>query len=147
MSKKPVDKRKPVTRVVQDIMDFAKAGRADGPSSGLYGRDAQMSSALTRAGTLLASMDHAAGPARRGNPLYALLGTAAAPKPKKRSWLFAKASPMPDARRIEQLLYAVEKDAARLVLEAHLPDNPEASNRDINCVLPDGAVDPVCEPR
>lgn len=146
MSKKTVDKRKPVTRVVQDIMEFAKAGRAEGPSSGLYGRDAQVSSALTRAGTLLASLDHAA-PARRTNPLASLLGAAPAPKAKKRGWLFAKASPMPDARRIEQLLDAAGKDATKLVLEAHLPENPADGNHDVHCVLPEGAVDPVCEPR
>ena len=54
---------------------------------------------------------------------------------------------MPDARRIEQLLNAAERDATRLVLEAHLPENPEASNHEVQCVLPEGAVDPVCEPR
>lgn len=145
MSKK-TDKRKPVTRVVHDIMEFAKAGRTEGPSSGLYGRDAQVSSALTRAGMMLASLDRAT-PGRRSNPLHALLGAAPAPKAKKRGWFFAKPSPMPDARRIEHLLNAVAKESTRLVLEAHLPESPAASNHDVHCVLPEGAVDPVCEPR
>lgn len=145
---KPTDKRKPVVKIVHEILDMAKAGRADGPSSGLYSRDAQMSSALTRAGTFLASLDHAA-PAKKAHPLHNLLGALNPPKPKKRrSWFFAaKDSPMPDAKRIEQLLKSVSKDSTRLVLEAHLPEAPAEVNRDINCVLPEGAADPVCEPR
>ncbi len=146
---KPTDKRKPVTQVVHSILEEARIARTDGPSSGLYTRDAQLSGALTQAGTLLAKLDKAAPP-KRSSALQQLLGAISTPAhPRRRSWLFAAAgaTAMPNARRIEQVLQAAAKGGKRLVLDQELPDSPTAANGEIDCVLPAGAVDPVCEPR
>jgi hypothetical protein len=147
-SRTQADKRKPVTEVVHSIMEQARLARTDGPSSGLYSRDAQLSGALTQAGTFLAKLDKAA-PAKRSSVLQNVLGSLAAPpKPRRRSWFFAApATAMPDAKRIEQVLQSAIKDGKRLVLDQELPDNPSDANVELNCVLPAGAVDPVCEPR
>ena len=145
--RKPTAGRKAVTQVVHSILDQVRVARADGPSSGLYSRDAQMSGALTRAGTFLAKLDKTA-PSKRPSTLHQMLGSIATPaRPRRRSWFFAAATPMPDAKRIEQVLQAAAKDGQRLVLDADLPGNPSAANSDIDCRLPSGAVDPVCEPR
>jgi hypothetical protein len=146
---KTADKRKPVAAVVHSILEEARIARTDGPSSGLYSRDAQLSGALTQAGTLLAKLDGAA-PAKRSSLLQQIVSSLSAPpKPRRRSWFFAAASAttMPDAKRIEQVLQAALKDSKRLVLDQDLPDGPSAVNNEIDCVLPPGAVDPVCEPR
>lgn len=141
--------RRPVADVVHQILESARAARTDGPASGLLSRDAQLSGALTQAGTLLAKLDRAAPP-KRSSLLQNLLG---APVPKKerpprRSWFFAgaPAPAMPDAKRIEQMLRATAKGARPLVLDRDLSQAP-AANGDIDCHLPDGAVDPVCTPR
>jgi hypothetical protein len=147
MSKHQRDKRKIISDVVHQILENGRAARADGPSSGRHGRMAQMSSALTQAGTLLAKMDRAA-PGRKPSALQALLGSVAkgAAPVKRRSWLFAAANAeMPDVRRIEQLLKASAKDGQRLVLDVEHAAG-EAKD-DIVCHLPEGASDPVCEPR
>lgn len=145
---KPTDNRKPVSRVVHEILDQGRMTRADGPFSGLYGRDAQLSGALTQAGTLLAKLDKT-GLQRKSSVLHQVLGSIGAPaKPRRRSWFFA-ATPaaMPDAKRIEQMLQAATKDGRPLVLDLDLPRSPTASNNDIDCRLPPDATDPVCEPR
>jgi hypothetical protein len=149
MKKAPTPKhgRKPVADVVHQILESAKIARTDGPASGLYGRDAQVSSALTQAGTTLAKLDRAV-PAKRSSMLQNLWSAPAPSKPR-RMWLFgsSKAAPaMPDAKRIEQLLRASAKDGRRLVLDRNLTDGRLAT-RDIDCTLPEGAVDPVCTPR
>jgi hypothetical protein len=147
MKKRERDKRKPVTKVVHDILEQARLARGDGPASSIYRRETQMSVAMTRAGITLAKMDRGAA-GRKPSLMHALLG-APAPKPKaKRSWFFAStATAMPDAKRIEQLLTATLKDARRLDLDQASYGKPGAVNDDMICHLPDGAADPVCEPR
>jgi hypothetical protein len=54
---------------------------------------------------------------------------------------------MPNAKRIEQVLQAATKDARPLVLDMDVKANSFAANDEIDCHLPPGAVDPVCEPR
>lgn len=145
--KQKADVRKPVSKVVHEILDQVKVARADGPSSGLYSRDAQLSGALTQAGTLLAKLDKSA-PGKSSSVLGNLFGLLAAPpKPKRRSWFFAGApASMPDAKKIEQMLRAAVKDGRPLVLEQIRADG-QTPNNEIECTLPAGAVDPVCEPR
>lgn len=145
---KPADTRKPVTQVVHAIMEHARASHADGPSSGLFGRDAQLSSALTQAGTLLAKLDKGSPP-KRSSALRQVIGTFGSPTPpRRRSWFFGGAtSTMPNAKRIEQVLQAATKDARPLVLDMDVKANSFAANDEIDCHLPPGAVDPVCEPR
>ena len=145
--RKTADARKPVAQVVHSILEQARIARTDGPSSGLYGRDAQLSSTLTQAGRFLAKLDTAAP--KRSSAFQQIIGSlGAAPAPRRRSWFFASApSAMPDARQIEKLLDAATKDARPLVLDAALPANPSAVNEQIDCVLPPGAIDPVCNPR
>ena len=141
------DDRKPVAKVVHEILEQAAIARTDGPSSGLYGRDAQMSGALTQAGTLLAKMDRGA-PAKKSSVLHNLMGAPAAPKERRRrSWFFGTKAPVAtlDAKHIEQMLRATAKDGRPLVLDRE-PSTGKANN-DLDCHLPDGAVDPVCTPR
>lgn len=146
MKNRERDKRKPVTKVVHEILDQARVARADGPASSIFRRETQMSVAMTRAGTTLAKMDRGAV-ARKPSLMHALLG--APPKPKaKRSWFFVSSSAaMPDAKRIDQLLKATLKDGRPLVLDQVSPGSQNAVNDDMICHLPDGAADPVCEPR
>ena len=151
MKKSDRDKRKPVTKVVHENLEQARLAREDGPASSIYRRETQMSVAMSQAGTTLAKMNRAA-PGRKTSVMHHLLGAASsAPKPKpkvRRSWFFAStATAMPDAKRIEQLLKTTLKDGRRLVLDQVSPETPGAVNDDMICHLPDGASDPVCEPR
>jgi len=147
MKKTSTPKNAPVADIVHKIMENAKSAREEGPSSGLYSRNAQMSGALTHAGTLLAKLDRAAVP-KRSSLMQNLWGTTAE-KPRRRSWFFGGKKTdvaMPDAKQIEQILRAAVADGRRLVLdrdltEGHLPPG------DVDCTLPEGAVDPVCMPR
>jgi hypothetical protein len=106
-----------------------------------------MSGALTHAGTLLAKLDRAAPP-KRSSLMHNLWGTTPE-KPRRRSWFFggkkAEAA-MPDAKQIEQMLRATVADGRRLVLDRELTEGRLAPG-DIDCTLPEGAVDPVCTPR
>ncbi len=149
MTKRERDKRKPVTKVVHDILEQARLARAEGPASSIYRRETQMSNAMSQAGVTLAKMDRGGGPGRRPSALHALLGSAGAhPKPKRRSWFFASASAaMPDAKRIEQLLKTSLKDGKPLVLDRISADGSPVVSDDMMCHLPEGASDPVCEPR
>ena len=148
MKKRERDKRKPVTKVVHDILEQARLARAEGPASSVYRRETQMSNALSQAGVTLAKMDRGTvtGPK---SVLHALLGSAARPLPKpRRSWLFASApTAMPDAKRIAQLLQTSSHEGKRLVFEQIATEAGAALNDDMICHLPEGARDPVCEPR
>jgi hypothetical protein len=143
------DSRKAVSRVVQEILEHGRQSRADGPSSGLYGRDAQLASALSKAGLMLAKFDRGGAAGRRPSVLQNVLNVIGAQaKPKsKRSWFFASAvqTDMPNAKRIEQLLQAAQRDGEGLVFDRL--DKAHTSNEDMACHLPEGATDPVCEPR
>ena len=147
MKKRERDKRKPVTKVVHDILEQARLARAEGPASSIYRRETQMSNAMSQAGLTLARMDRGVVASRKSSVLHALLG--APPKPKaRRSWFFASgAGAMPDAKRIEQLLQTSSHEGKRLVLEQVTADSASALNDDMICHLPEGASDPVCEPR
>jgi hypothetical protein len=145
--KKTTPKNKPVADIVHELMHTARTARTDGPFSGLYSRDAQMSGALTQAGTMLAKLDGAV-PAKRSSLMQNLWGAPQSEKPR-RSWFFFGGSKtqaaMPDAKRIEQLLQSAAKDGRRLVLDRDPSEGPATS--DIDCTLPEGADDPVCTPR
>ena len=146
--RQPIDNRKPVTQVVQSILHQAQIARTDGPFSGLYGRDAQLSGAMTQAGTFLAALDKAAAP-KRSSALHQLVGSLSAPaRPRRRSWFFAAAaSTMPDAKQIEKLLQAATKGGQPLVLDGAATGSTSPANHEIECHLPPDATDPVCEPR
>ncbi len=149
MKKRERDKRRPVVKVVHDIMEQARLARGDGPTSSVYRRETQMSNAISQAGVMLAKMDPGGARGRKPSALQNLLGSLGAqPKPKRRSWFFASPSSasMPDAKRIDQLLKAALKDAKPLALDEITADSP-VTNDDMICHLPDGAGDPVCEPR
>lgn len=140
---------KPVANIVNSLLEDARKSRSDGPSSPLYGARAQLSTTLNQAGTLLAKLDRDVPPAPRSSLLQTVLGfSAAKPVVKKRSWFFASAEPQGNlnARKIEQLLKAASKDGKRLMLDTP-PVAKSADAEDVHCVLPEGAADPVCEPR
>jgi hypothetical protein len=148
MKKRERDNRRPVVKVVHDIMEQARLARGEGPTSSVYRRETQMSNAISQAGVMLAKMDHGAR-GRKSSALQNLLGSLSAqPKPKRRSWFFASpgSALMPDAKRIDQLLKAALKDGKPLALDLITADSP-VTNDDMICHLPDGAGDPVCEPR
>ena len=150
MKKRDRDKRKPVTKVVHDILEQARLARGDGPASSIYRRETQMSNAMSQAGVMLAKMDRGAASGRKSSVLHSLLGTANAnPKQKaRRSWFFASShAAMPDAKRIEQLLRAGEHEGKRLVLDGVSAESTSPLSDEMICHLPDGASDPVCEPR
>jgi hypothetical protein len=148
MKKRERDNRRPVVKVVHDIMEQARLARGEGPTSSIYRRETQMSNAISQAGVMLAKMDPGGARGRKPSALQSLLGSVGAqPKPKRRSWFFASSgsASMPDAKRIDQLLKAALKDGKPLALDQIAPDAP--TNDDMICHLPDGAGDPVCEPR
>ena len=140
---------KPVSTIVNTILEDAMRSRADGPSSPLYGARAQLSSTINQAGTLLAKIDRTEPP-RRPSLFQKVLGTISEPQTstRRRSWFFASADAAPalSSKRIELLLKASMKDAPRSVFEAKTPTG-KAQSHELHCELPDGATDPVCEPR
>ena len=149
MKKHQSPSNKPVPKLVNTILEEARKSLADGPSSALYGERAQLSTTLNQAGTLLARLDRA-HPPRKPSVLQSILGgtvTSAAAKPARRSWFFSSADSgaMPNASRIQKLLKASAKDGKRLVFDVS-PEVP-AGQEDFDCILPEGATDPVCEPR
>ena len=80
MKNRERDKRKPVTKVVHEILDQARLARGDGPASSIYRRETQMSVAMTRAGTTLAAVWKAAKKASRSQRIFMLW----APVPRAR---------------------------------------------------------------
>lgn len=144
----PKPSRKPVAEIVHQILESAKAARTDGPASSLYGRNAQLSSALSQAGTTLANLGRGEPPPKRSSLMKNLWGAPALARPR-RPWQFGStrsAVAMPDAKRIEQLLSASTIGSRRLVLDRDLSAG-RLSASDLECTLPEGAVDPVCTPR
>ena len=145
MSKKPAG-NKAVTDIVNRLAEEARKARADGPSSSLHGSRAALSTTINQAGTLLARIDRDEPP-RRSSLLQTVLGlSSSAPEPRKRGWFFTRADAAPalTSGRIDKLLKAAAKDGTRLSLEAAVE---KAAEGDLQCVLPEGASDPVCEPR
>ena len=145
MSRKPAGNNA-VTDIVNRLAEEARKARTDGPSSSLHGSRAALSTTINQAGTLLAKLDRDEPP-RRSTLLQTVLGlSSAAPEPRKRGWFFTRAAAAPalTSGRIDKLLKAAAKDGTRLSLEAAAE---KASGGDLQCVLPDGASDPVCEPR
>ena len=139
---------KSVSQIVETLIESARQSRTDGPSSPLYGHRAQLSSSLNQAGAWLAKLDRDAPPAKP-TLFQTVLGLSAArPEAKKRSWFFASSDTGTglSTRRVEQLLKASAKEGTRLSLEAALSVR-QAGEDGVHCVLPDGASDPVCEPR
>jgi hypothetical protein len=136
---------KPVADLVNALLEDSRKSRVDGPSSMLYGARAQLSTTLNQAGTLLAKIDREVPPAKP-TLLQSVLGLASSnAAPKKRSWFFAAKADGGSltAKRIEALLKETEKDGTRLSFEKATAKSGE----DVHCVLPEGATDPVCEPR
>ena len=136
----------PVAGIVNSLLDDARKAHVDGPSSMLYGARAQLSTTLNQAGTMLARLDREL-PLPKPTLLQSVLGLASSKAaPTRRSWFFAAKDNAPalTTRRIEQLLKETERDGVRLSFEKAAV---KASGDDVHCVLPVGAVDPVCEPR
>lgn len=145
MSKKPAG-NKAVTDIVNRLAEEARKARTDGPSSSLHGSRAALSTTINQAGTLLARIDRDEPP-RRSSLLQTVLGLSSSrPEPRKRGWFFTRADAAPalTSGRIDKLLKASAKDGTRLSLEAAVE---KATEGDLQCVLPEGASDPVCEPR
>jgi hypothetical protein len=137
----------PVPDLVAKLLDDARRTRADGPSSPLHGARAQLSATLNQAGTLLAQFESAA-PVRKPSLLQAVLGLSTAPATRKRGWFVrrAEADGALSTKRIETLLRDTAKGGVRLSL-ADAVVRASEGDAGVECVLPDGASDPVCTPR
>jgi len=140
----------PVPELVSKLLDDARRTRKDGPSSSLHGARAQLSATLNQAGTLLARIESAA-PARKPSLLQAVLGLSSAPAVRKRGWFVrrAEADGALSARKIEALLKDASRGAARLSLSDAVERSAQSAQDEstVECVLPQGASDPVCAPR
>ena len=137
-----------VTDIVSKLAQEARKSRTDGPSSSLHGARAALSTTLNQAGTLLAAIDRDAPP-KRSSLLQNVLGLSRpAPETRKRSWFFTRADATPalTANRIDKLLKASAKDGTGLSLENAISKAAEG-DVGVQCVLPEGASDRVCEPR
>lgn len=137
----------PVADLVSKLVEDARRKRGDGPSSSLHGARAQLSATLNQAGTLLAQIEHTL-PARKPSLLNTVLGLSASAAPRRKGWFFrrAEAGPSLSASQIDKLLKATAKDGVRLSLSDAVTRATEGDDG-IECVLPDGASDPVCTPR
>jgi hypothetical protein len=140
-------KETPVSALVSKLVEDARQRRSDGPSSSLHGARAQLSATLNQAGTLLAQIESTL-PARKPSLLNTVLGLASKPAQRRKSWFFrrAEAGPSLSASQIEKLLKASAKDGVRLSLSDAVTRASEGDAA-VECVLPEGATDPVCAPR
>ena len=137
-----------VSELVNKLVAEAKARKTDGPASSLHGARAQLASTLNQAGTLLAQIERAA-PARKPSLLNTVLGLSAKRAAPRRGWFSlrrAEDGPTLSAGRIEKLLKATAKDGVRLSL-ADAVTRASEGDVGVECVLPEGASDPVCSPR
>ncbi|MFN9162302.1 MAG: hypothetical protein ACK6DM_06280 [Alphaproteobacteria bacterium] len=138
----------PVADLVSKLVEDARRKRSDGPSSSLHGARAQLSATLNQAGTLLAQIEQTL-PARKPSLLNTVLGRGGKPAPRRRSWFFRRteaAGASLSASQIEKLLKASAKDGVRLSLSDAVARATEGDAA-LECVLPEGASDPVCAPR
>ncbi|MBU6156107.1 MAG: hypothetical protein KJS87_04170 [Alphaproteobacteria bacterium] len=138
----------PVADLVSKLVEDARRKRDDGPSSSLHGARAQLSATLNQAGTLLAQIEQTL-PARKPSLLNTVLGLAGKPAPRRRSWFFRRTEAdgaLLSSGQIEKLLKASAKDGVRLSLSDAVARATEG-DAGMECVLPEGASDPVCAPR
>jgi hypothetical protein len=138
----------PVSNVVHTILASAKSVNEQKRVNPLGDRHAaDMTSALTYAAQALAKANEPVVEVKL-SPMQRILASiglasknAAAPKRGAPQY---KAT---DKTRIEDVLKSTTTGVAMMSLEDIVKAEQKAANEGVSCHLPDGAVDPVCEPR
>jgi hypothetical protein len=137
----------PVAGVVHTIFENArKVTHAKGnPLRDRHASD--MTSALTYAAQALAKAD-APVVEPKLSPMQRVLASIGfgAPKPSRPKRGAAKLRAI-DKDRIEDVLKSTASGSALSSLEDIIKAEQQAVNEGAHCILPDGAVDPICEPR
>lgn len=141
----------PVSGVVSTILANAKSVNAQtrvNPMSDRHAAD--MTSALTYAAQALAKANEPIVEAKL-SPLQRVLASIGLTS-KKAAAAPARRRGAPELRaidkdRIEDVLKSSTTGMATMSLEDIVQAEQLAANEGVNCHLPDGAVDPVCEPR
>lgn len=139
----------PVAGVVHTILASAKTvneQRRVNPMSDRHAAD--MSSALTYAAQALAKTNEPVIEAKL-SPLQRVLASIglSSKKASTKSKRGAAQLRAIDKDRIEDVLKSCTTGVATMSLEDIVKAEQKAANEGVNCHLPDGAVDPVCEPR
>jgi len=139
----------PVAGVVHTILASAKsvneAKRAN-PMSDRHAAD--MTNALTYAAEALSKFDLPLVEVK-ATPLQRVLASIGLASKNATAGARRGASQLRavDKGRIEDVLKSTTTGAAMMSLEDIVKAEQKAANEGTHCVLPDGAVDPVCEPR
>ena len=139
----------PVAGVVHTILASAKTvndAKRPNPMSDRHAAD--MTSALTYAAQALAKAD-APIVEIKATPLQRVLASIglASNKATANSQRGGPKLRALDKGRIEEVLKATTAASAMMSLEDIVKAEQQAVNEGAHCVLPDGAVDPICEPR
>jgi hypothetical protein len=148
--KHPKDKGPaPVADVVHTILASAKTVNGQtrvNPMSDRHAAD--MSSALTYAAQALAKANEPVIEPKL-SPLQRVLASIGLSSKKVAGGSKRGASQLRaiDKDRIEDVLKSTTTGVATMSLEDIVKAEQQAANEGVNCHLPDGAVDPVCEPR
>jgi hypothetical protein len=139
----------PVADVVHTILASAKSVNDQRRGNPLTDRHAaDMTSALTYAAQALAKSSEPVVEVKL-TPLQRVLASIGLSS-KKAAGAGKRGAPQyraTDKTRIEDVLKASTTGVALMSLEDIVQAEQKAANEGVNCHLPDGAVDPVCEPR
>jgi len=139
----------PVAGVVHTILASAKSVNEQKRINPLSDRHAaDMTSALTYAAQALAKSNEPIVEEKL-SPLQRVLASVGLAS-KKVAGASRRGAPelrAIDKGRIEDVLKATTTGVAMMSLEDIVKAEQLAANEGVNCHLPDGAVDPVCEPR
>ncbi|MBI1212112.1 MAG: hypothetical protein GC190_11660 [Alphaproteobacteria bacterium] len=139
----------PVAGVVHTIFASAKSVNEQKRVNPLSDRHAaDMTSALTYAAQALARAEEPVVEEKL-SPLQRVLASIGLSS-KKAAGASKRGAPQyraTDKARIEDVLKSSTTGGALMSLEEIVKAEQKAANEGVNCHLPDGAVDPVCEPR
>ena len=138
----------PVAGVVHTILANAKSVNEQKRVNPLGDRHAaDMSSALTYAAQALAKVNEPVVEVKL-SPLQRVLASIGLSS--KKAAAGKRGAPQytaTDKSRIEDVLRTTTTGVAMMSLEEIVKAEQQAANEGVSCHLPDGAVDPVCEPR
>ena len=139
----------PVAGVVHTILASARAlNDAKRPNPMIDRHAADMTSALTYAAQALAKADAPIAEIK-ATPLQRVLASIglASNKATARSSRGGPKLRALDKGRIEDVLKSTTTGSAMMSLEDIVKAEQQSVNEGAHCVLPNGAIDPICEPR
>ena len=149
MPRTPAKGGAPVAGVVHAILASAKTVNETKRANPLSDRHAaDMTSALTYAATALSKVDMPVIEVK-ATPLQRVLASIGLASKKATAGALRGQAQLRavDKGRIEDVLKSTTTGAAMMSLEDIVKAEQAAVNEGAHCVLPDGAVDPICEPR